>query len=78
MIPPRENWTDPRLDEFAKRIDERFDDIDRRFDSQQKNMDARFNALERTMQIVFSVLGAVLAANTAMLLGLIGWIVTQS
>jgi predicted nuclease with TOPRIM domain len=40
-------------------------------------VDKRFDDLTRTIQIVFAVLGSVLAANTAMLVGLIGWIVTQ-
>lgn len=62
VMTPRESWTDPRLDEFAKRIDERFDEIDRRFDAQQKYMDARFDALERTMQIGFTLIGVIQAA----------------
>ena len=70
VMTPRESWTDPRLDEFAKRVEERFDRIDRRFDTQQKHMDARFNALERTMQIGFTLIGVIQAA-------IIGLIATQ-
>ncbi|HEU5106011.1 MAG TPA: hypothetical protein VFU11_09230 [Solirubrobacterales bacterium] len=68
---PRESWTDERLDDFAKHVDARFNALER-------HMDGRFNDLTRMIQIVFAVLGAVLTANTAMLIGLLGWIVTQS
>lgn len=70
VMTPRENWTDARLDDLAKHLDARFN-------AQQLHMDARFNDLTRTIQIVFAVLGSVLVANTAMLVGIIGWIVTQ-
>jgi hypothetical protein len=32
VMMPRETWTDARLDDFAKRVDERFDSVDKRFD----------------------------------------------
>jgi predicted nucleic acid-binding Zn-ribbon protein len=54
-------------------MDARFEAVDTRFEA----VDKRFDDLTRTIQIVFGVLGSVLAANTAMLIGLIGWIVTQ-
>jgi hypothetical protein len=73
MAPPRESWTDERLDDLAKHMDARFD-------AQQKYMDARFAAVDkrlddviRMMQIGFGILGSIMAA----MLGLLGWIATQ-
>jgi hypothetical protein len=81
VMTPRESWTDERLDDLAKHMDARFDaqqrHMDARFDAQQMHMEGRFNDLTRTFQIVFAVLGAVLTANTVMLVGLIGWVVTH-
>ena len=37
---PRENWTDERLDEFGKRMDERFDHVDERFNRTDERIDA--------------------------------------
>lgn len=76
VMTPRESWTDPRLDELAKRVDGRFDEIDRRFDAQQKYMDARFDALERTMQIGFGLIGGALAVIGMVLAALVGLIAT--
>lgn len=36
----RESWTDERLDEFGKRIDERFDRVDEKFAEADKRIDA--------------------------------------
>lgn len=71
VMTPRESWTDERIDDLAKHMDARFD-------AQQMHREGRFNGLTRTIQIVFAILGSVLVANTAMLVGIIGWIVTRA
>ena len=87
VMAPRENWTDERLDDLKEHMDEGFREVRAELRQQrgeiaqmarQKDMEARFNDLTRTVQIVFAVLGAVLTVNTAMLVGLIGWVLTQS
>jgi hypothetical protein len=78
MTVVREAWTDERLDDFAKRVDQRFDRVEAdlrelrtemnlRFDA----VDARFDAMQRTMILGFSgisvgflgVIGSLLATQ---------------
>ncbi|HYG95842.1 MAG TPA: hypothetical protein VD741_01925 [Solirubrobacterales bacterium] len=74
----REAWTDERLDDLTKHMDENFSEVraelrqQREEMARQKDMDARFDALNRTMQIGFSVIGGALAVIGAVLVGLIG------
>jgi len=79
MTPPRESWTDERLDDLKERMDEGFRELRAELRQQrgemsqmarQKDMDARFDAVMRALQIGFGLTGAVLA-------GLIGLIATQ-
>jgi hypothetical protein len=85
VMTPRESWTDPRLDDLKEHMDEGFRELKTELRQQreemtrmarQEHMEGRFNDLNRTVQIVFAVLGAVLAANTAMLVGIIGLLTT--
>jgi hypothetical protein len=71
----REAWTDERLDDLQKHMDEGFRElrVELRLQreemgqmARQKDMDARFDAVMRTMQIGFSLIGVVLAALLAM------------
>jgi hypothetical protein len=39
----RESWTDGRMDDFARRVDQRFDAVDRRFE----DVDRRFDKVDR-------------------------------
>ncbi len=89
MTPPRESWTDERLDDLKERMDEGFRDLKAELRQQreemaqqrgdmgqmarQKEMDARFDAVDRTMQIGFGIIGCILTA----MLGLLGLIATQ-
>jgi hypothetical protein len=79
----REAWTDERLDDLTKHMDENFGEVraelrqQREEMARQKDMDARFDALNRTMQIGFSVIGGALAVIGAVLVGLMGLIATQ-
>lgn len=55
----RESWTDERLDEFGKGIDERFDRVDQRFnevdgkfkevDKRLDKIDGRLESMQKTM-----------------------------
>ena len=59
VMTPRESWTDGRLNEFEKRVDERFDEVDRRFDEVDRRfdeVDRRFENLETKMENGFSAL----------------------
>ena len=65
----RTTWTDERLDDLARRVedgfnrlDRRFDAVDQRFDSLESRIDTRFDALQRTMvQFMGAMTVAVLA-----------------
>jgi DNA anti-recombination protein RmuC len=60
MYQMRDGWTDERMDDFAKHVDQRFDAVDQRFDAVDKRFDAvdqrfegvdqRFDAVERRMK----------------------------
>jgi hypothetical protein len=71
----REAWTDERLDDLTKHMDENFRELRADLRQQreemgqmarQKDMDARFDAVMRTMQIGFTLIGVVLAALLAL------------
>jgi len=44
---PRERWTDDRLDQFEKHVDERFDRVDERFDRFEKEVNLRFQQVDQ-------------------------------
>ena len=84
----RENWTDARLDDFAKHTDRRFDAVDKRFDAVDKRFDAvdkRFESLERRMEGGFREINArfdalqrtLLQLGAGVIVALIGLIATQ-
>jgi hypothetical protein len=68
----REAWTDERLDDLTKHMDESFQEVRadlrehrERMDKmmvKQERMDAKFDVAMRTMQIGFSAIGVMLAA----------------
>ena len=74
----REAWTDERLDDLTKHMDEGFRELRvdlreqrERIDKvmvKQERMDAKFDAVMRALQIGFTFIGVLLAA----LLGLVG------
>ena len=49
----RESWTDERLDEFGKRMDERFDRVEEKF----AEADKRIDAVRREMNQQFNRIG---------------------
>jgi tetrahydromethanopterin S-methyltransferase subunit G len=81
VMAPRESWTDERLYEFAKRMDERFDDVDRRFDETNQRMDERFAEVNRRLDQVDRRMEAMLSRfdrlTIALVVGLLGIIATR-
>lgn len=73
----RESWTDERLDEFAKRIDERFDAMQREmgqeFEQVNKQLDRLGNGLETVQRAI--IFGAI-AMSSAFIAGF-GALATQ-
>jgi tetrahydromethanopterin S-methyltransferase subunit G len=46
---PRESWTDGRLDEIAKRMDERFDRVDERVKAVRGEMKEEFTQVDKRL-----------------------------
>lgn len=83
VMAPRENWTDERLDDLTKHMDENFRELradvrqqreEMKQMARQKEMDARFDAVDKRfddvihmMQIGFGIIGGILAAMLALL-----------
>jgi hypothetical protein len=67
MYDMRESWTDARLDDFAKHVDQRFDLVEADLRGMQAEMNRRFDALQRQM----------LQSSVAIVVALIGLIATQ-
>ncbi len=61
------NWTDERMDDFAKHVDQRFDAIDKRLD----RFESRFDGLQRTLMLTG---GGIIATLIA---GIVSVLVTQ-
>jgi hypothetical protein len=66
----RQSWTDDRLDDLSKRMDECFD----RMDKDIRELRTSMNALQRTM---IQVGGGLIAANLTLTAAVIGLMVTQ-
>ena len=47
---PREHWTDERLDEFGKRMDERFDRTDERIKATRLEMKEGFEQVDKRLE----------------------------
>jgi DNA anti-recombination protein RmuC len=88
MYRMRESWTDERLDDFAKHVDQLFDAVDQRFDRVDQRFDAvdqRFDRVEadlRTMQMEMNrrfdaLQRQMLQSSVAIVVALIGLIATQ-
>jgi hypothetical protein len=73
MAPPRESWTDERLDDLKEHMDARFDAQQKYLDARFDAVDKRFNDVIRMMQIGFGITGGVMTA----VLGLLGLIATK-
>ena len=73
--PKRTAWTDPRLDEFGKKVDERFDKVDEKFEKVDNELQALRGEVkagfDRLMWWLLRSVGTIIL----MLLGLIGTLV---
>lgn len=78
MMTPRETWTDQRLDDLNKKVDEgfadtkaemrgRFDRVEARMDAQFAQMNARFDRMQYTL----------IGGGAVIVAALIGVIATQ-
>ena len=70
----REAWTDERLDDLNKKVDDGFAAVDKRFDRLETRMDAQFSELNQRfdrMQL------ALLVSAGGIVVSLIGLIATQ-
>lgn len=57
------SWTDERLDDFRKDVDQRFDRVEQRVDALSREMHAEFRAMHRTMLGGFLTLFATIVAT---------------
>lgn len=69
---PREKWTDERLDDLNKKVDDGFARLDRRIDrldedikSLTREMNARFDTVNRNMIAGFFVIAAAIIGSNA-------------
>jgi hypothetical protein len=64
----RSTWTDDRLDDLNRRVDNGFNRVEARFESLESRIDARFDALNRT---ILQVGGGMIATFLVCFLGLL-------
>ncbi len=57
------SWTDERLDDFRKDVDQRFDRVEQRVDALSREMHAEFRAMNRTILGGFLTLFATIVAT---------------
>ena len=61
---PREKWTDERLDDLNKKVDQGFDEMK----AELRSLNARFDALNRTLIAgLFVLVAAIIGSNAALL-----------
>ena len=61
METPRKTWTDARLDDLSKKVDDGFDEVEQRF----AKLDAKYDWLMLSLLAgaLLGVIGAMIAAN---------------
>jgi hypothetical protein len=67
----RMGWTDERMDDFAKHVDQRFDRLETDVRELRTDVNSRFNGLQRTLLLTG---GGIIATLIA---GIISLVVTQ-
>jgi hypothetical protein len=85
MYRMNESWTDGRLDDFAKHVDQRFDAVDKRFDAVERQTKESFDHVGADVRELRKDLNAkfdglqrtLLLSNGAIVAALIGVIATQ-
>jgi hypothetical protein len=63
----RESWTDERLDDLNKKVDQGF----ARLDAEMRALNGRFDSLQRVLMQIGFMFGAALLATIAALIGTI-------
>jgi hypothetical protein len=64
MMSPRENWTDERLDDLSKKVDNGFMRVDADIRELRREMNARFDAMNRNFVAgLIAVVAAVIGSN---------------
>jgi len=63
MMSPREKWTDERLDDLNRKVDQGFARMDARFEHLEARIDSKFDGLNRTLiggavAIIVSLIGS--------------------
>jgi tetrahydromethanopterin S-methyltransferase subunit G len=69
VMVPREKWTDERLDDLNKKVDDGFADVDVRFDRLETRMDKGFSELNQRLDRMQLALIAGLVAFCVALIG---------
>jgi hypothetical protein len=78
VMVPRENWTDQRLDDLNKKVDDGFGRMDRRFENLEARMDTRFESMEERFDARFDALNRTLLGSAAVIVAaLLGILATQ-
>lgn len=70
MMSPREKWTDERLDDLNKKVDQGFARMDARFEHLEDRIDAKFDGLNRTLIGGAAAIIVALIGSTATLAGI--------
>ena len=71
MLNMRESWTDERLDDLARNVDQRFDRLEGKMEDGFRELRKEISAMQRAMIQSAAVLVAALAGVIATQLGLI-------
>lgn len=71
MLNVREAWTDERLDDFARNVDQRFDRAESKMEDGFRELRKEMNAMHRAMVQFAAVMIAALVGLIATQLGLI-------
>jgi hypothetical protein len=70
MMNPREKWTDERLDDLNRKVDQGFARMDARFEHLEDRIDAKFDGLTRVLIGSAAAVVAALVGSTATLAGI--------
>jgi hypothetical protein len=70
MMNPREKWTDGRLDDLNRKVDQGFARMDARFEHLEDRIDAKFDGLTRVLIGSAAAVVAALVGSTATLAGI--------
>ncbi len=66
VMTPREKWTDERLDDLNKKVDDGFAEVRAEFRSLRSEMNGRFDALNRNLIAgLFVLVAAIIGSNAA-------------